>query len=244
MDFLDLVTLSQGSLEIMNPVTPEKIVAVGEAAGLKPGMQVLEVGAGNGTVLAILAEKFGITGTGLEIRPEACARAERMLAERRLSDQVTIICTDASTYTPEVPYDLVVCLGAAFIYGGLADAVATLTTFTTEDGAVILGERYWKTELVPPEFARDWQDILTEFELAGIAGEVGFDLSFLVRADDADWERYETGIWRCCRTWLKANPDHPEYGEVVEYLHQVQEEYLGYGREYAGWGMYLFEPAL
>ena len=79
MDFLDLVTLSQGSMAIMNPVTAEKIRAVGEAAGLKPGMRVLEVGAGNGTVLAVLAEAFGITGTGLEIRPEACARAEQML---------------------------------------------------------------------------------------------------------------------------------------------------------------------
>lgn len=244
MDFLDLVTLSQGSMAIMNPVTPDKIRAVGEAAGLKPGMRVLEVGAGNGTVLAVLAEAFGITGTGLEIRPEACARAERMLAEKGLADQVRIICTDASTYIPETRYDLIVCLGAAFIYGGLADALSILTTFTVQEGAVILGERYWKTELVPPEFARDWEDILTEYELVRIAGEAGFDLAFLVRADDADWERYETGIWRCCRAWLKANPDHPEYGEVAEYLHQVQDEYLGYGREYAGWGMYLFERTL
>ena len=244
MDFLDLVTLSQGSMAIMNPVTPDKIRAVGEAAGLKPGMRVLEVGAGNGTVLAVLAEAFGITGTGLEIRPEACARAERMLAEKGLADQVRIICTDASTYIPEIQYDLVVCLGAAFIYGGLADALSILTTFTAQEGAVLLGERYWKTELVPPEFARDWKDILTEYELVRIAGEAGFDLAFLVRADDADWERYETGIWRCCRAWLKANPDHPEYGEVAEYLHQVQDEYLGYGREYAGWGMYLFERTL
>jgi len=244
MDFLDLVTISQGSLSIMNPVTPEKIRAAGEAAGLKPGMRVLEVGAGNGTVLATLAETFGITGTGVELRPEACARAEAMLAERGLAGRVRIVCTDASTYTPDEPYDLVVCLGAAFIYGGLADALPALTAFITPDGAVILGERYWKTEQVPPEFARDWKDILTEYELVRIAGELGLDLSYLIRADDADWQRYETGIWRSCRAWLKANPDDPAYGEVAEYFHQVQDEYVGYGREYVGWGMYLFEPAV
>lgn len=244
MNFIDLVAISQGSLPIMNPVTPDKIQAIGGIAGLQPGMRVLEVGSGNGTVLAILAREFGITGTGLEIRQEACTRAEQMLAKEGLSGQVGIVCTDAATYTPDTPYDLVVCLGAAFIYGGLADALSTLTAFTTEDGAVILGERYWKTERVPPEFARDWKDILTEFELARIAAEEGFDLSYLIRSDDTDWERYETCIWQSCRTWLKANPGHPEYPEVTEYLHQIQDEYLGYGREYVGWGMYLFEPAL
>ena len=53
MDINELITLSQGTLAIMNPTTPEKVLLAGQAAGLREGSRVVEIGCGNGTILAL-----------------------------------------------------------------------------------------------------------------------------------------------------------------------------------------------
>ena len=64
MNFLDLVDISERNIELVNPTSPEKIVRVGQAAGLRPGQRIVEFGCGYGEVLALWAVHFGISGLG------------------------------------------------------------------------------------------------------------------------------------------------------------------------------------
>lgn len=243
MEFTEIVTISQGSLAIMNPTTPEKIRRIGSAAGLDPDSRVIEFGCGNGTVLALWAEEFGISGTGIEIREAACRQAEAMLVKRGLEESIRILCTDALTFSHETgSCDLAVCLGASFIWGGIGPALDALDEAVHENGKILIADRYWKSERLPPEFAREWPEIPTEFELLGLFRERGYDLACVIRASDDDWDRYESGIWQNCLAWLSENPEHPGSGEIEEYLRSIQDEYIAFGREYMGWGMYLLVP--
>jgi protein-L-isoaspartate O-methyltransferase len=240
MHYLDLLTISQGTLEIMNPTTPARVLSMGEMAGLSADMRVVDFGCGNGTVLALWAEAFGISGAGIEIREEACRQAEQKLARANAHRRVEIRCTDAALVAPpDEPFDCAVALGASDIWGGTGPALDALVSMVHEGGAIILGDRYWRVERVPPEFAREWGEIPTEYELLGQIRERGLDLAGVVRSSVEDWDAYESGIWRSCLAWIEGHPDHPHHEEILDYFHRVQEEYLAFGREYLGWAMYL-----
>ena len=71
---------------------------------------------------------------------------------------------------------------------------------------------------------------------------LGFELEYVIRASQDDWDRYEAGNWHGLVRWLEDHPEHPERQAVVEHLHKVQDDYLRYGREHLGWAMYVLVP--
>jgi SAM-dependent methyltransferase len=245
MEFSDLVTISQGTLEIMNPVSPEKIVTIGSKASIGKSSSVIEFGCGNGTILALWAEHFDISGTGIDIRCQACDKAREKLKAVGKWENFRVFCIDGAIYdSGGERYDLAVCLGASDIWGGFEDALYAMKEVLGPDGKIIIGERYWKNERVAPEFAREWPEIQTEYEILRIIRTAGFELSYVVRATEDDWDAYEAGIWQSCIAWIEDHPNHPDNMEVANYMHNIQDEYLAFGREYVGWAMYLLTPAL
>ncbi len=227
----------QSDLAIMNPTSPERVLAAARAAGLSADDLLLDLGCGNGTVLALLAGTSGCRGLGIESRPAAAAAAEELVRARGLEDRVEVRCGDA-TSLEGLPdgISVVLCLGSASAFGGIEDAVEALRDRLRPDGRAILGERYWRTERVPPEFARGFADCVTEYELLTIVREHGFALTGIVRSTEAEFDAYEAAIWAGCRAALARDPEDLE---VRTYLERIQAEYLGYGREYVGWAMYV-----
>ena len=63
-----------------------------------------------------------------------------------------------------------------------------------------------------------------------------------MRSNDDEWATYEANNWRSLVEWLEENPDHPERGEVEEFLTKQQNDYLTFGRDHFGWAIYLIVP--
>ncbi len=242
MEKNELVSITQGALAIMNPTTPEKVLAAGRAAGLKEGSRVVEVGCGNGTILALWGHEYGISGLGIETREDACARAEETFRAAGLGNRIAVRCMDARDYVPDEPFDCAIAIGASHIQGGFAATLDALLALVHDEGTIVVGDRCWRSDRVPPEFAREWPDVLTEYEILGAAREAGLDVAAVIRANGGDWDRYESGIWQSVLSWLGGNPDHPDREFMVDYLHRVQDEYFGYGREHMDWAMYVLVP--
>jgi SAM-dependent methyltransferase len=227
----------QAGLPLMNPTTPDRVLAAGRLAGISEQDLVLDLGCGNGTALALLAGAFGCRGIGIDCRPDAVRFARALVRAQGLEGRVSFRCDDVAC--PDDPVGgatVALCLGAASAFGGIEGAVAALRASLNDCGRAVLGERYWRSDRAPPEFARDFPDCLTEYELLGIVREKGFSLAGIVRSGEAEFDAYEGALWTGCRSVLARNPADDE---VRAYLSCIQDEYLGYGREFVGWAMYV-----
>ncbi len=244
MNFLDLKDISERDMELLNPTSSEKIIAVGRVLGLREGARVIDFGCGVGGVLALWAQHFGVAGTGIDLRPLACERARQRLAERGLAGRIQIVCGDAAAYPFEPgAFDVAACIGATFIWeGGFHAALGRMKEAIRPGGRLAVGEAYWRRSHVPPDYSRGETSVHTESELLTMARENGFDLEYVVRASQDDWDHYESENWRGLLRWLDENPAHLERDEVIRHLHHSQNEYTRFAREYFGWAIYILKP--
>ncbi len=76
------------------------------------GDRVIDLGAGDGALLLLLAGRAaGISGLGIEKRPEAAERAQRSIRVNGLEDRLRVVCADwadTAQYAREAAYSLAV----------------------------------------------------------------------------------------------------------------------------------------
>ena len=60
--FLDLKDIAEREAFLLNSTTPEKVLAAGRSAGMKPGTRVIDFGCGFGAALSLWGEQFGVCG--------------------------------------------------------------------------------------------------------------------------------------------------------------------------------------
>ncbi|MFC2038346.1 SAM-dependent methyltransferase [Chloroflexota bacterium] len=243
MDFLELFDISERYMEIINPSTLEKLMKIGDMLDLDEKSRIIDFGCGYGEQLALWAEKYGISGTGIDIRQPACDRARKKMHDRGLDGRIEIACSAGAEYPFEKhSFDVALCVGATFIWDGYKAAIPAMKEAVRAGGRLVIGEPYWLKGDIPPEYSIDSHTIYTEYELLQIAREAGYDFEYVVRSSQDDWDRYESGNWHGLIRWLEENPDHPERQDVIDRLHQSQDEYLKFGREYLGWAIYILNP--
>ena len=244
MNFLDLKDISEQFMELINPTTPEKLIKAGQIAGMKAGDRVIDFGCGFAEPLVLWAESFGISGVGIDIRPYACERARKKIAERCLSDRLSIHCGDAARYeySPH-SFDLATCIGATFIWSNFGDAVHAMKQAVRLGSKLVIGEAHWLVDTVPEEFRSAQTEITTEVELLRMAHQEGYEFEYVLHSNHDEWDRYEADDWVGLLSWIEANPNHPERQEVIDHLHESQEEYVRYGRMYFGWALYVLKPS-
>lgn len=94
---------------------PTTVVLMLDALEVRPGMKVLEIGAGSGYNAALLGVLVGPKGKviTIEIIPELAAFARKNLAKAGITN-VTVVKADGSKgYAKEAPYDRIICTAAA-----------------------------------------------------------------------------------------------------------------------------------
>jgi ubiquinone/menaquinone biosynthesis C-methylase UbiE len=243
LDFFNLMSISHRYLELLNPSTTEKIIKLGQMLRLKEGSRIIDFGCGCGEPLALWAEKFGIVGIGIDISEDFCDRARKKLTARGLSDRIEIVCCPGADYVfDKDAFDAATCIGATFIFGGYRETIQTLKRAVKANGRLGIGETYWQTDLVPPEYAQKQMGTHSEPELLQMTHDEGFDLEYVVRASQDDWDRYYSDNWCGLIRWLEDNPAHPDRRQVLEHLHSDQEGYIRFMRKYMGWAMYALTP--
>jgi SAM-dependent methyltransferase len=240
MNFLDLKDIAERYLEIVNAISPEKILTIGRMAGMAPGKRLIDFGCGFAEPLVLWAEDFGISGVGIDIREKAIERARAKIAQRGLADRLEVVQGKGAEYPFEPgSFDYAACVGATFIWGGYKPALEALKQAIRPGGKLIVGEAYWLKDSVPSELAQSQTDFHSESWLLKTTWEAGLEVEYVVRASHDDWDAYEAGNWYGLLRWINENPAHPERQEVIDFLHDSQAEYFRYGREYFGWALYL-----
>ena len=244
MEFFELMDISHKYLEILNPSSHEKILAVGDVLNFTADSRVIDFGCGKGELLLLWAEKSGISGTGIDISQQFCEKARKKIRESKLDKRIEIITAKGSDYTTDETYDAGLCIGATFIWEGFRETVRALRQFVKQDGKLAIGEPYWLKNNIPQEYLDGSAPpgTLYEHEILQIVNEEGYDIEYMVRSSLDDWDRYNAGNWRGLVEWINDNPSHPERQDVLNRLRKNQDDYLRYEREYLGWAIYVLSP--
>jgi SAM-dependent methyltransferase len=232
--------VAESEHEIQNPTSAEKLRLLGRRLGLGPESRVLDVASGRGGPALLLAGELGCRVEGIELAPEFHAAAVARAAEAGLSERVSFRLGEARAVELEPEgYDAALCLGASFVYGGLADTVEALAPAVRPGGHVAVGEPYWRRLPLPEDYADRDQPFTT---LAGtvLAFETaGLPVVSVIASSEDDWDRYETLHWRAVERWLAASPDHPDAADIRARHEHEKANYLRYGRELLGWAVFV-----
>jgi SAM-dependent methyltransferase len=225
--------------ELQNPTSAEKIRLLGERLRVGPESHVLDIASGRGGPALVLALEFGCRITSVERAEEFVEVARTRTREAGLDALIEIVHADAREFPLEPErYDAGLCLGASFVWAGLTPTLSALGTAVRPGGHVAVGEPYWRSEPLPPDFEREPGEEFVTLA-ATVARFEGEDLEPVALIDSSldDWDRYETLHWLAADEWLREHPDVPDAGEIRERAERYRRRYLRWTRELLGWAI-------
>jgi SAM-dependent methyltransferase len=228
---------------ILNPFTEDQLLLLGDICRLHPGIKQLDLACGKGEMLCRWAQKYGISGVGVDISSVFLDAAKKRAAELDVTKKLKFVQGDAGEYPQAThDYDVVSCIGASWIGNGLTGTLKLMTPPLKPDGLLLIGEPFWIEP--PPETAYAAMDVkkedfvslddtLDRFESAGMR------LVEMVLASHYGWDRYEAPQWMAVDDFLRSNPDDPDAPALKEWISNNRRAYLKYGHRYLGWGVFV-----
>lgn len=233
--------VAEGKHELQNPTSAEKIRLLGQRLDLGPESHVLDVASGRGGPALLLAGEFGCRLTCVENSEEFLAAAERRSADAGLESLIELVRADALEFPLEPErYDAVLCLGASFIWGGLAATLAALSPTARRGGFVVSGEPYWRTWPLPEGFEPgDGEEFAPLRETVVRFRDAGLSLVTLIDSSLDDWDRYESLHWLAVEEWVHDHPEDPDAQHFAELSERFRERYLRWERDLLGWAIFV-----
>ena len=137
MDRETISALTHADLPFANPLSE---AAVEEAIGLlaiPAGGTALDVGCGNGEILARVKRRHDVTTMGIEPSPRWAAAARERV-------DVVHAAPLAEVAPMEAAWDLVVCIASSHAFGSWSDALFGLRRLVRDGGRALVGEGFWR----------------------------------------------------------------------------------------------------
>ena len=228
---------------ILNPFTEDQLMLLGEICSLRPGIKQLDLACGKGEMLCRWAQKYGLSGVGVDISSVFLGEAKKRAAELGVADKVEFIQGDAGEYRQTTrDFDIVSCIGASWIGNGLIGTLELMAPALKPEGLLLMGEPFWIEP--PPEAAYAAEgvskdDIVSLDETLDRFESAGMRLVEMVLADLNGWDRYEAPQWMAVDDHLRAHPDDTDAPALREWVSNNRRAYLQYGRCYLGWGVFV-----
>jgi cyclopropane fatty-acyl-phospholipid synthase-like methyltransferase len=225
-------SLTERDADLMNPTGHDKLRALARALGLAPGRQILDVGAGRGGPALLFAREFGCHVTAVEPHGEFLETARARASDAGLSEMFDFVQTDGASFAIDPGrFDVAMCLGATWAWGGLGGTLDALAAGVRSGGHVVAGEPFRHDPADPVEYEmHPWTlpEVLERFEERGLA------VTTLIRSSTDDWDAYTSEHVRALLDWLEENPDHPERETVRGWR---KDEARRLGGPSIGWAM-------
>lgn len=234
--------ISESTHRVMNPLAVEQVALLREICALQPGQRMLDLASGKGEMLCQYASRHGISGVGIDTFPPYTLEARARAAELGVADALEFVEGDAATHAADPgSFDVVSCIGASWIGGGLVGTLELMRRPRRDDGWILMGEPYVRNDPAP-----DVRELVCEggdfVDLGGTLArfeEAGLDLVEMVLATEETWDRYATSQWLNVARWLDEHPEDPDAHDVREIRDHSRRSYLEHGRHHLGWGVFV-----
>lgn len=242
VDVLQFHEISEATHWVMNPISLERLELLGEICRIVPGITVLDLACGKGALLGLFAHRFGARGVGVDIHSPFLAEGRRRAHELGVSTKVTFLQGDAGDpATVDGRFDVVSCLGATWIGGGLTGTLGLMRQWLAPGGWLLVGECFWQEQAsesasrrhVGGEGFADLGGTLQRFEA------VDLDLVQVLISSVEEWDRHEASQWLNVSEWLKSHPEDPAAEEVRAIRDESRRGYLAEDRRRLGWGVFV-----
>jgi hypothetical protein len=245
MDTWKFYAITHADHVVCNPTSPERLSELLGLLDLPRGAVAWEAASGKGELLVSLAERYGMSGTGVDASPYEVRVARERAAARVPEAGLSFIEGDAADHPPEPgSVDLAACVGASWIWGGHRGTLQALRLAVRAGGLILVGEPYWKREPEPAYLAAievAAGDFASLQGNAAIAAEEGLTLLYVQPSSEAEWDRYEFLQLRAAERFALAHPDDPDVADLLARARAGTDAYLRWGRETLGWALYLFQ---
>ena len=250
MDTWKFYDITHRDHAVCNPTSIGKLDELIGLLDLGPGPRILDVASGKGEFMVRVAERWGgqggrgFHGVAIDISPHCVADLRAKVAERIPEADLEILQMDGADYRPAPgSFDLAVCMGASWVFGGHRETLRALAEATRPGGSVLVGQPFWQEDPAAAYLA--WsgmgRDDFGSHAWNVEAGEAGGLVPLLALVSSGDeWDRYETLQWRAAARYAEASPDDPDVTELVTRVAKNRHEYVTWGRETLGWALYLF----
>ena len=228
---------------IMNPLTEHKLDKLVTLFHLLPGSNVLDIACGKGEMLFKLSEAYGVHGVGVDKSPYCIDACWEEKGRRAPEADITFQLMDGADYKPDREFDLVSCLGGSWVFGDHEGTLKALAAMTKKGGFVLVGEPYWLKE-PDPEYLKvegiTRDAYRSHRENVEVGERLGLRCIYALDSDLEGWDHYETLHWWAAEDFIRDNPDDPDLEEIRAINERNKENYLRWGRDTFGWGIYLF----
>lgn len=230
---------------VCNPISAEKIERLCRLLNLERGAHVLDIACGKGELLVRLAELYDISGVGVDLSPYCIKECTEKLLKRASNAKIKFLEMDGAKYVPEKGevFDLTMCIGASWIFGGYKGTLRRLKEMTKTNGLMAVGETFWRKEpceeyLKAEGFRRD--EYGTHLDNVKIGESEGLSCLYTIVSSEDDWDHYEGLQWWAADDFARKHPEDPDVKELLEQIAKDKEVYLKWRRETLGWAIYVF----
>ena len=215
----------EDNAHLISMVPVEELLRFGYEVGLKPGMKVLDLCCGYGTVLKIWREAFGIYGVGVDREKSFLDIGTERLRKYGI-DGVLLIHEDVTKYQDETQYDVVICsetidsIEKTFLLG---------KQFLKPGGILCYQKLYAKVSEPPQELLDFDGEVLPLSALNRYFNDLGWYMTAMASDTLGMWEHYVV-TWCGKRLWEdSADP---------AWIKTWYDMYFDYRRQYEGQAMF------
>jgi SAM-dependent methyltransferase len=245
MDMWRYFDITHRDHDIMNPISSCKLNEMIALLRLPAGARVLDIGCGKAEPLVRIAEKYAISGIGVDPSPGMIAESQKRATARvQPPSHLDFLLADGASFqAAPASFDLTICLGASWALGGYRGTLQALANFTSPQGLVLVGEPYWLQEPAQ-EYLKlggiQCDDFATYAGNAAIGLEVDLTPLYVISSSKEDYDRYEWLQVQAAERFAVENPTDPDVPKLLKRMRSHRDLYLRYGRDTMAWAMYLF----
>lgn len=232
----------------LNPMNSAGFDELADLLDVPAGGRVLDIACGKAECLIRIASRYNISGVGVDLCPDFLEAARTKAREGvPPTSALLFVEQDGASFTaPEGSFDLVILLGASWVFGGYQGTVRRLAALVKSGGQVMVGEPFWIREPDPEYLAATdtpRETYSTHAGNAALGEQEGLSLLYTLVSSPADWDRFEGRRWRAAERYAAANPHDPDAAAILDRSRRGRDSYLRWGRDCLGWAVYLFRKA-